>query len=102
MVSSTVTEVPTARLSEGATLTVEIDVPKRESAPRLAVLAISVDGPIIRRSLSSRGEASVLLRGLGAGTFRVRVGSVKSLAEGADFEVELDGADGAVIHFVPD
>ncbi len=60
-------------LSPGSVVTIRILVPEGQAPPRVGVAARRVGEPAYLRFTSSRGEAEVVLPGLGAGRFKLQV-----------------------------
>lgn len=94
-------ELPASFFEPGASLRLELATPAGQVPPRVYVHARSLDGPGYHRDLNSRGEADVILRGLGAGRFAVRVSPILAGPWEREFEVELDGRSELRVQLAP-
>jgi hypothetical protein len=96
-VGAGVAELPARELARGASIRVRVLVPADQSTPRIYVHASAIDAPSYYRSVNSRGEALVVLGGLGAGRFKVGLSAVMGQRRQVDHEVDLDGRSELVL-----
>ena len=84
-------------LDPGSTITLHILVTEGQAHPRIGLRATREGEPSYYRSVSSRGEASVTLTGLGPGRFKLRASGQMGLAgagrTGLDEVIEVDGQE---------
>ncbi len=74
-------DLGTIALPAGATVRIKLKLKDGEDAPRILASA-HCKGPIsYSRYINSRGEAEVLLKGLGAGTFELRAGPMRGMGD---------------------
>lgn len=85
------TELDAPALDAGSSLRVHLLVPEGSAPPRIGLFAFAQGEPSYTRGLNSRGEAEVVLAGLGAGRFRVSMGTVMAHGDTQQRELELDG-----------
>ncbi len=90
----------------GSSIRLRVLVKPRQVAPRMVLSASSVQEPLYHRSVNPTGGAEVVLRGLGAGTFRVYAGATMSIVRpGMKMPkrlretIELDGTNEHVLTF---
>jgi len=96
------TELETPQFTAGSAVRVVIRPQTGASAPRVFMSAFSDElGPdgktLYNRQLNSRGEAEVVLAGLGAGSFQVRVGTLDIHELVPSRTITLDGTRDEVI-----
>jgi len=91
------TKLPTAEFERGSTVRVRVLVPDGIVTPRIYVSARPQAAPIYDRGQSSAGEDMVLLRGLGAGRYTIKMSSHAPYKNYADRELVLDGVTDAEI-----
>ncbi len=96
-----VTTLASLELHSGASVRVRVRANAGESAPRIYVVVSSNAEPKYWRDVNSQGESEVLVSGLGAGQFAVRISSIMDLREAKHFDVELDGDSEVVLDFAP-
>ncbi len=100
-VGAGVTTLAPLALSPGSSLRVRLRVPPGGTAPRTFVDAKSRGEPNFRRSFTSNGESVVVLAGLSAGRYSVRIGHMTALASLKDFEIEVDGMHDVELGYPP-
>lgn len=96
-----VTTLAPLELRSGASVRVRVRTNAGASPPRIYVVATSKAEPKYWRDVNSQGESEVLVSGLGAGQFAVRISSIMDLREAQHFDVELDGNNEVVLEFAP-
>ena len=96
-----VTELPAMSFGAGSSLRVRVQSPEGSDPPRIYVYAESLVAPFYHRSINSRGEAEVLLPGLGPGRFRVKMSVIMDHSRTPEQEVELDGESEVSLDFEP-
>ncbi|MEE8116791.1 MAG: prealbumin-like fold domain-containing protein, partial [Gemmatimonadales bacterium] len=89
-------DLGTVQVSDGSSIKLKILVKPGQDPPRIGLFASSKTGPSYHRGLNSRGEAEVVLKGFGPGTFVVNGGPVMGgmgRKRPIEATIELDGTN---------
>jgi hypothetical protein len=93
------TDLGEVALGRGSSVRIRLETRAGASPPRVHVFASSTSGPSYSRQTNSNGDGDVVLRGLGAGRFRLRVNAIMD-AGGAppmEQEVVVDGVNDVLV-----
>ena len=88
-------------LTRGSTLRVRVPADATGSRPHLYVSAALNGAPPFSRVLQSQGEAEVLLSGLCAGVYTVRIFDTLSTDVGPARQIEFDGTNEVTVDWAP-
>ena len=86
------TELPTPQFEVGSTIRVRVRAPEGSDPPRIYVRAVRLAIPVYDRSINSGGEELVLLKGLGAGRYRLTMGVTMRREQFPAQEIDVDGS----------
>ena len=90
-------DLGTVMLSRGSTVRVKVLVPNDQTPPRIYASAWTQRPFPYARYINFSGQAEVLLRGLGKGTFRVRAHPMNGGKAHVDEEVTADGENEVLV-----
>ncbi len=93
------TQLPAAMFVTGARIRTRILTAKGTDPPRIYASAEHRGAPVYRRGVNSRGEAEVVLEGLGAGKFHFSVGTESGWQRTMERDVELGEAGEVILDF---